>query len=348
MKTILLLIAFLPLFICAQKSASNYVRVKYIEELTPSKYSYMTEKYASEELRIELGIKQVIVENSYAKKSKKKTTTVDFNQAGKKTSEDWGKTWSQFIYEQDTILTKIERKEKRKITSIYYEYENGKLSKRSIDKNGKRKEELTISYTQGDRVAMSEMKKGRNLQRSYKILNEYTSEAKLSRSIYLVNNKIDKTWNYDCKPEGEIMASKSDDYSSICKYASENNDGSYIDYFRIIEGGKPYLRANYFTVDSVFYLSKKYEKDTVLISEWSKQNNVEQWTNYSSKGKFRSQTTHKFNEAGYYLGSEYLGKNRKPHFRTTYTLNDNNTLSTMTHYSKGKLYNTAVYTYNFY
>jgi hypothetical protein len=185
MKIAILIFTLFPMCNLAQKSAGNYLRVRYIEELNQTRMAYMNERYASEEFRKELGIKQIILESTHKSNSRKnKTSYIDFNTFGKKTREEIRKSIHNFTYENDTILVGIERVRKNKTTYIGYTYQDGKLVKRTLDKKGKRKEELTITYTPNNKVATSELMKGRKLNKAYTINNAYSSDGKLVKTTY--------------------------------------------------------------------------------------------------------------------------------------------------------------------
>lgn len=190
------------------------------------------------------------------------------------------------------------------------------------------------------------MKQGR---KHYEIQYTYGEDGKMTRSVYLVNGKVKKEWIYECKPEGEIVASKTEAVSSFCTYREESADGSFVKFTRSLQEGKPYLTKQTFSKDSILIQSQRFINETTLIWESKKEGNTETVTAYKDSGKLRYKQITVFNEKGNVISREYFeGKKQKYQSKSVFELNADGTTKSATSYRKGKLSSGTSYEYSFY
>jgi|GEM_PF-2072671 len=342
MKKALLFLLFVPLFSHAQKSMQHYYSMNQLT--SPYKNSYYEEPFASEKLRKQLQIKDVqIVETNGRGREKKSRMT--FNTMGKTLFSENSRRTLNHTYLHDTLEISKVYKRKRKVFETKSTYENGQPTSVSSYSNGKLASSVTLQYNAQQQPTESVMKIGK---KTYVIQHTYGADNKLSKTVYFVQGKIKKEWIYACKPEGEIVASKTEAMSSFCTYQSESADGSYSTFTRSLREGKPYLFKQTYNKDSVLLSRQSYLRDSILVWESKKEGNVETMTSYKESGKLRYKQTHTFDAAGRTISREYISRNRpRTASKSTFELNADGTTKEQRLFYKGKLQQTITYTYGF-
>jgi hypothetical protein len=252
--------------------------------------------YAPQKKRKENGIAKIKITNT-SKKGKKTETLQEFNKQGKLTYSfnSFNGYEIKASYLNDSLLTYISRKHSnRKLYESKFIYENNKVKTLERFCNGKKTFSQNYTYSLSNKVLSSVVITQKGTTR--KMLHEYNENDQLIKSSFSINNKIKKVWNYDCKPQGElIVTTKEEVTSSKCEFRSENNDGSYSVFVRTITKGIPYLNEHKFTKDSVFYEANYFKKDTILTFNEIVDGNWRTTTNYS-KGKITYQYQTKYFE----------------------------------------------------
>ena len=342
MRKIWLIILLFPLLGEAQKSMKHYYELNSLIH----NYNYFDEAVTTSKLRKKLQIKSIKTNAVYKKGKKNYSTELTYNKMGKNTSYTT-KYWSQEKqYENDTLESYVVTTSKKNKTEVKSTYQDGYLSSRSIVKNGKIGSTYSLAYNANKKVTETKLSKKK---KTYEIKNSYNDENKLVKTVYLINSKIKKEWIYECKPEGQLVASKTEELSSYCTYKEESADGSYTTFTRTLRDGKPYLNKQIFNKDSVLVTSKTFLNDTILVWEKTKIDNVETFINYKKSGKFTYKQIITYDADGNVLCREYINRKKGPSSsKRVFELNSNGTTNKETVYSKGKLQRTINYEYTYY
>jgi hypothetical protein len=342
MRKIWLIIFLFPLFAEAQKSMQHYYELNSLIH----NYNYFDEAVTTSKLRKKLQIKSIKTNAIYKKGKKNYSTELTYNKMGKNTSYIT-KYWSQEKqYENDTLESYVVTTSKKNKTEVKSTYQDGYLSSRSIIKNGKIGSTYNLAYNANKKVTETKLTKKK---KTYEIKNSYNDESKLVKTVYLINAKIKKEWIYECKPEGQLVASKTEELSSYCTYKEEAADGSYTTFTRTLRDGKPYLNKQIFNKDSVLVTSKTFLNDTILVWEKTKIDNVETFINYKKSGKFTYKQIITYDDDGNVLCREYINRKKGPSSsKRVFELNSNGTTKKETVYGKGKLQRTINYEYTYY
>lgn len=342
MKKALLSLLFVPLFSHAQKAMQHYYAMSQIT--SPYKNSFYEEPFATEKLRKKLNISevQIVYTNKRGREMKSRKT---YNSLGK-TMFSQGNKWSvNYTYENDSLEINRVNKYKKTVYETKSAHANGKVTSVSNYKNGKLTSATTIQYNAQQKATESSMKIGR---KTYVIQHTYGADNKLSKTVYLAKGKVKKEWIYECKPEGQIVASKTEALSSFCTYQSESADGSYSTFTRSLREGKPYLYKQTYNKDSVLTSSQTYLKDSLLIWQSEKDGNMETVTAYKESGKLIYKQITVSDAAGNMLSREYFhGKTPRTSYKTTFELNADGTTKVQRQFHKGKLIRTTNYMYSF-
>lgn len=342
MRKILLLLLLLPIFAEAQRSMQQFYELNFLIH----NYSYLDESFATDKIRKKLQIKSIKTNTTSKNGKKNNSTELTYNKMGKNTSFITKKWYQEKQYENDTLESYVVTTRKKQKTEVKSTYLDGYLTSRSIFRNGKLASNFTLTYNQNKKVTDTKLIK---MNKTYEIKNNYNDENKLIKTVYLINNKIKKEWIYECKPEGQLVASKTEALSSFCTFREESADGSYATFTRTLKEGKPYLNKQIFNKDSVLVSSKTFLNDTILVWENTKINNVETFINYKKSGKLTYKQIITRNEDGNVLCREFVNRKKGPSYsKREFELNANGTTKEETVYSKGKLQKTIHYEYSFY
>ncbi|MCE3294999.1 MAG: hypothetical protein K0R65_713 [Crocinitomicaceae bacterium] len=279
-------------------------------------------EFAPNKKRKELHIKKA-TRTFIGKKGKKTVTEMEFNSKGYLLSSKnpANKYEFQARFQDDSLQVYSLSKRKKSSTEIKREFSKGNKIKEEKLKNGKRDYLLEIAYTNSGKISQSTVLRKND---RYKMLYEYNSDDKLKKNTYFKNDKLRKSWNYECKAEGALEASnKTELISSRCEYKEESSDGSYILYERTLNEGTPYLSEKKFTKDSVMYEWNNYVNDSILKRSWHKSGEWENEVTYR-KGKIRYQTKFRSNSKGQILEYQHFSKNAMIFpYKNTYDSNGN-------------------------
>lgn len=341
MKKILLFLILFPALMHAQRSMQTYYQLNMLDK----KFEFLTyeESFASEKLRKELKIKEVKVDYT-SSKGKKSESSILFNKAGKVLTAKTKRTFTEKVYQEDTLEINKIVKDKREMYETKTTYLNGNVATREIYKNNKLKSKTQVEYNTAGKSLKTTMKEGR---KTYEIRNEYDEENKLSKSTFMVNGKIKKEWIYECKPEGQLIASKTEAISSFCTYKEESADGSYVVFTRSIQDGKPYLFKRTYNKDSLIIHEQRYKKDSLLVWERKVEGNVETSAGYKESGKLLYKQIVKKDELGRVVFKEY-SNGRKSLSKSEFELNPEGTTKVAKITFRKNKTITRAYTYSFF
>lgn len=342
MKKLLLAVALFPLALNAQRAMWEYYSLSML--VTGTENNFCDEKSAPLSLRKQLKVKSI--QSTYTRKNGKQSVSkTEYNAQGRITRLSSRRTEASYTYEHDTLQTGTVSSYRGKTFTSASAYENGRLVSRENHNNGKLTAKIAASYNAQGNILRSQMKQGR---RNYEIQYTYGEDGKMTRNVYLVNGKVKKEWIYECKPEGEVVASKTEAVSSFCTYREESADGSFVKFTRSLQEGKPYLTKQTFSKDSVLIQSQRFLNETTLIWESKNEGNTETVISYKDSGKLRYTQITVFNDKGSVISREYFeGKKKKHHSKSVFELNADGTTKSATSYRKGKQRSSTIYEYSF-
>src|SRR5574343_209584 len=226
----------------------------------------------------------------------------------------------------------------------------GKILTRQTDKASTRYEYLNDTLIK--RIETINKKEVKVVERSYNDKNkltfvQQTTNGKLVYQEFLINGKVKKTWTYECKEEGVRTDDKKSALESMCRYEEQSNDGSYILFFRQIKEGKEVLVKNYFSKDSIMYLSETFENDSIITHKTTFSKNEIHNIHYAKHNKVIYETIQKFNDQKQTLENAYLPKG-KLRSKTILNYNENGTISLYSNSNRKRVYSTTNYSYTFY
>jgi len=132
-----------------------------------------------------------------------------------------------YAYNSDSLIIETvnykKEKEVKKNTIAYNKYHE--ITEHIFYKRGKIKAKTTSEY---DSTRIVQSKYFKNGSSDYKwkwVYTYYDKKSRKSSMIYKSGDKLKYTWNYDCKPEGELL-SKHKDSSLICLRTEFDKDSN--------------------------------------------------------------------------------------------------------------------------
>lgn len=225
------------------------------------------------------------------KRNKIVSTTIEtYNNQGRTTSLMIKKSNYKLLlsYCKDSLIEKMTEIIKSDTTITQFNYDNeNKFNGLICLKNGKIKTKVIITKNNENQITNRLTLYGKNLKKSTEMVYIYEGKD-LIKSQYFRNKKLIHEWNYDCKPEGEIVNLKKTEQNTICSWKEEIAGGGYISYSRITDIEDPekiYLNKFYFSADSVNYKTETFYKEKILIYRTEKNETTERISRYSNKGK---------------------------------------------------------------
>ena len=241
--------------------------------------------------RKNLGIKEISYQR-IGKKGKVSSQKIVYNSQGRLLTTKTPKFERKSTYLNDTIEIGRFTVYKGKSEEFKKNYENGKVILDERFEKGKLVSKTENTFVNNYLVNAKLLHKGKNHEMKY----TFNEENKLTKTEYYKKGKLKQTWNYECKPEGQILASvKHEMISSKCEYREESADGSYATFTRTIIEGEPRLHKETFSKDSVKIKEEKFIKDSILTYFWSNVNDVET-KEYYKKGRLKNSEINTYNK----------------------------------------------------
>lgn len=238
-----------------------------------------------------------------------------------------GKPRSQYFYSYDSDTNIISQsfkgrnnKEERKINYSYDQFGNTVGEK--YFENEKPKAKTVFMY---DSARILESYYYKNGSPDYKrkwVYTYYPDKSKKLSVIYNANGKVKHTWNYECKPEGELQ-SKHKDTTDVCKKEDTDSLGNRI-----------------LTVRRFNSKGKMYK----VVRVFNKENKLIQYTEYNDKDLLNYSYKYDANSQNMLEVIYYSNGREKYKYQNIYDSN-NNFIKTVK-YNKGKLAFTSEYEYN--
>lgn len=229
----------------------------------------------------------------------------------------------------DTLLVEtITTKRKKEMKNTYQYDEHDRMIGSERFKNGKLVSKYRFEYFDGFKRSLVEQTVFKRKATVYTLKTEYDVLLKKPTSVvYLVDGKLEKTWNYDCKEEGELVKKSTEEISSQCSFEQQNNDGSYSKFVRSIENGKTYLLQSDYGADSSFLAFRKFYNDTVLIEKQLNTEDMITVERYSEKGKLMVKYDYQMDEKGNRVAYHAYSRRNKLVYFEQLTYNEQNLIT---------------------
>lgn len=303
-----------------QQSDKFYRKMNFVNWEVQNEGNFLYEQEIPLKKRLEFKLKSVNYSYQNAKGKVTSKSTISFNSFGRMNSIQRKKSTSTFEYVQDTLPSKTTWIYGKNTTVTSRTYTNSKLTSLITLKNGKEIEVNQFTYTD---FGKKKSQIFQHKKHEYRIDNEYNSEQKLQKTTYTVDGKVKKLWNYDCKPEGDLVSSKNEIMGSFCKSTEHNADGSYVIINRTVEKGKDYLYKNYYSADSVISSSEKFGSDGKLERRFTYEKGSEEIFFYKKNGDFRYGYIKRYDSDKNVIEHQsFRGKKKKESFHTVYVRNE--------------------------
>lgn len=195
-------------------------------------------------------------------------------------------------YSNDTLLSNYEIKTNKKNETVSFKYnEENRLIHLLHIKNGEKRFEINKVYQGKHLLESTSINYRKRKPKTYKTINTINKSGKIIKTAFYKNDKLERTWEYDCSDKGvEVKPKKSEEgvpTSSSCSWKAESNDGSYIFYYRTLNGKNIHLYESHYNKDSVLLKTNTFdEKDRLKFeAKYKKNHKVDLW--YKPNGKIK-------------------------------------------------------------
>ncbi len=229
----------------------------------------------------------------------------------------------------DSLLTETTSVKGKNQSATRYHYdEQDRMIGLERLKNGKLVMKYRFEYFEEFKRSLVEQTIYKQKATVYTLKTEYDALLKKPTSVvYLINGKPEKTWNYDCKEQGELVEKPTEEISSQCAFEQENNDGSYSKFVRSIENGKTYLLQRNYSADSLFLGFQRFFNDTVLIERQINTDTETVVEHFSEKGKPKTKSVYQVDVNGNRIGYESYNRRNKLVYFEKLTYNERNLIT---------------------
>lgn len=324
MKQLLLFIALtsVHLFSYSQRNirleTGGAFKTFYNEQFAPELYK--------DEIVAEHKIREIAT-TTYSKKSSH-TSNLTFDEDGRLVqTETKGKKYystGTFVYNENGDLAKTEHQTSKGTSSVQYSYDSEGRKVKTVFNNFKGEETIyTRKYTSRGSVAeeMRYYSKKKFVGHTYqydasgnltfhKVYNEknqteplhvleyaYWEDGSKKTTTYRKKGKVKYVWNFDCKPEGELLGVKKKDESMICILEELDVDGNRVVWKREFdEKGNLIKTKTVYGSDSLALSRMIYDSDDRLIYEYQTAENGNKYrVSYDKKGNVSRRTDWEYN-----------------------------------------------------
>jgi hypothetical protein len=326
-KIILLFTAILLLVSSARTQNTEYAFIRYLH------WGYYGYTYTSKESKEKLAKAGVSGYTSTSVKEKDKyvSAVITYDKNGNTSScqnyNKKGKIGSFYIYEYNSdnlmvseLCKNSKGKEIQKLTVTYDQLKN--TIEESYIKKGELTAKTVSKYDSTRLLESSYYKKGKPDYSKKWVYSYYPDKTRKSSVIYDAKGKVLYTWNYECKPEGELQ-SKHKDTTDVCKKIDYDSAGNKtITLRKFDEKGKAYK----------------------VVSVYDKNDKMIQYLSYNTKDQL--DYSYKYTPGAQNIGESVTYKKGKENYRYLYSYDDNNNLISTFGYHKGEQINHSEYKYN--
>jgi len=266
-----------------------------------------------------------------------------------------GNLSKQYSYEYSpsnkNTSQKIMSRNGKKILLYNFKYDkNGMITDEEYTKNGKVKVKINSTYDSLKILESSYYKNGKPELEKKWVYTYYPDKSRKSSIIYNSKGKVLYTWNYECKPEGEL-ASKHKDTTDVCRKETVDNLGNKVITFRKFnEKGKPYkVEYTYNKENQCLGYASYYANDIINVrSKYNKNTGeTEEFTIYNKKGIETYRSVNAYNDKDNILETKTYTKG-KLHSNSINEFSTSDFVSSMKIFKKGKLEKSCKYDYMFF
>lgn len=219
-------------------------------------------------------------------------TYFEFNSFGKKTlieiTNSKGETSSElYTYTKDSLVkTHIKKYFNDKTTTTTYTYRDKKVISKETYGNKGTFVAFKVKYNENGSVQLKEYFQKDTTQSKKSLAYDYYESGSKKTITYIEKSKIKYVWNYDCKPEGELVDVKNKSNSTICIKEEMDESGNRIVWTREFdENGSLIKTRSTFNEKNQILNIQRFRENGTIASEFA----------YKENGGTRSKS---FNEEG--------------------------------------------------
>jgi hypothetical protein len=255
-------------------------------------------------------------------------------------------------YNKDSLITEsvFYRKGKEIKKNIFAFNDYGQYTNEEYYKKGKIRSKAITVYDSTRSMESYFYKKGSPDYQWKWVYAYYEDKSRKSSKIYNSKGEVKYTWNYECKPEGELQI-KHKDTSLICQkieYDADSNE-TYT-YRKFNEKGKPFKFVVVYTKNKKLLQQSAFHDEEIPIYffKYNKvTDEIEQQIFYTHKGKERYKYICIFDSNNNIIETDSYYKGQKG--KTVREFNTFNFVTTAINFGKkGKRVSTEKYAYSFF
>jgi len=274
-------------------------------------------------------LQTILHEKDKLKKNKVKSRTI--------TSYSGGKQYKSLQnFDTEGRIIEIKRTNKTKVNTINYTYDtNGNIIKIlttnpkqqhwpsvfKYDDKGRLIEResynykgeyngIKMTYNLFDKISLQEIFEKDKSKPTKSLEHTFYDGGEKKSTIYKEKGVIKYVWNYDCKPEGELLNVKHKDLSTICIKEEIDPNGNRIVWNREFnQKGELTKTKTTFKSDSIWVRMDTYNQAGKLIKESFKTEQGSKTINYDKKGNVYSAFEFIYNGHKQMIKQAYKWKN---------------------------------------
>ena len=243
----------------------------------------------------------------------------------------------------ELTLTETTQGDKTWSTKRTYDEKNRLIATETVNRRGKYSGSKIVYNTDGKIISRQIFKKGREDPDAELIMTYYENGDKKT-TTYKKKGKVKYLWNYDCKPEGELLNVKHRDQETICIKEEFDFEGNRVVWNREFdEKGSLIKTKTVFDSDSNQVSREVFDQEDHLLSDWKRKEDGGHIENtYDKKGAVSSTVETSRNNEGHMVKWERSGK----HVVTSLISWEGDLKSMEVHMGKhGTTVNEYIYTY---
>ncbi|HNW97119.1 MAG TPA: hypothetical protein PKK00_01750 [Bacteroidales bacterium] len=281
---------------------------------------------------------------------------VNYNDSGNYTSMDFykknGNLLKQYIYEYSQANKNtsyiVKSKNGKKNLQYNYKYDNNNcVIEEEAFNNGKPEMKITSKFDSLKILESCYYKNGSPEFKRKWVYTYYPDKSRKSSIVYNAKEKILYTWNYECKPEGEL-ATKHKDTTAVCRKENYDSEGNKIVTFqKFNEKGKPYKIEYIYNKDNKFIAYTTYYQNNVIHFKGKYNEHTGEtmeYAIYDKKGNESYRMVSTFDDKDNITETKTYNKGKQTSSRIN-EFSPSNFVSSMKYYRKGKLESSYTYEY---
>lgn len=332
----------------AQMNMGYIIGYEFANQYDPGFNSNQTEK----ELLSEKNIKTRTI-NVQLRDGKNSTEIEEFDQDGNlilyqrynHKNELMSKTEYRYNSNQQLIYVSYWYNNKTSHSHKLYDKEGHLTETRGYDSKGNFRGRTDV-YGSNNKLLSTQLFEKDSIHPFKRLDYEYYEDNSIKSIRYFEKTKLKYTWSYECRPEGELMSTKSEDTSLVCIKQEIDSAGNNVTWRQELNKKGELQKVKRVTdKDGNSILTAHYNKDGIKSSETIhfKDGGYLQ-TYYDKKGNAASWRETVYNQEGSLILSSYSGNKWYYYSWNSYT---NGLVSNSTYVSKKNLKVTE-YTYTYF